>query len=132
GNFRSPAVTPTPLIPSPAGQARYGRATRADCSCPHAPHPRALPGKPGMDALPAPTDCSPEGRGHCHEQGRGRRLKTAEAAPLLLTICALRTFQPARGGEASGVSSGVGPGSASWTRLLVRRGTPFAALAAIF
>ena len=48
------------------------------------------------------------------------------------TLCALRTFHPARGGEASGVLPGSGQESTSWTRVLVRRAMPFAALAAIF
>ena len=47
-------------------------------------------------------------------------------------LCALRTFHPARGGEASGVAPGAGDQSFSRTRLLVRRATPFAAVAAIF
>src|SRR5207248_7825780 len=47
-------------------------------------------------------------------------------------LCALRTFHPARGGEALGVLPGSGPQSASRARVLVRRATPFAALAAVF
>src|SRR5438128_6127085 len=63
-------------------------------------------------------------------------LKTAERAWFATKLCALRTFHPARGGEA-----GVLPGtevrprqgdSVSWTSVLVRRATPFAALAAVF
>ena len=49
----------------------------------------------------------------------------------MATLCALRTFHPARGGEAGGVVPGTGP-QLSWTRALVRRTTPFAAIAAIF
>src|SRR5438094_384652 len=63
-------------------------------------------------------------------------VKTAERAWFATKLCALRTFHPARGGEA-GVLPGaeVRPrqrGSASWTSVLVRRATPFAALAAVF
>ena len=63
-------------------------------------------------------------------------VKTAERARFATKLCALRTFHPARGGEA-GVLPGaeVRPrqrGSASWTSVLVRRATPFAALAAVF
>ncbi|HSS61779.1 MAG TPA: ATP-binding protein, partial [Candidatus Limnocylindrales bacterium] len=46
--------------------------------------------------------------------------------------CGLRTFHPARGGEASGVLPGTGQSSAPSTRNLVRRATPFVAIAAIF
>ena len=60
-------------------------------------------------------------------------LNEAEATRFVLKIGLLRTFQPAMGGEASGaVPGGVGLGSVSWPRLLVRRTTPFIALAAIF
>ncbi len=58
-------------------------------------------------------------------------LKTAEAQIAADTLCLLRTFHPARGGEASGVLPGSGPMSSSWTRILVRRATPYVALAAI-
>src|SRR5436309_70323 len=47
------------------------------------------------------------------------------------TLCLLRTFHPARGGEASGVMPGSGPLPMSWTRILVRRATPYVAVAAI-
>src|SRR2546430_7650969 len=65
-----------------------------------------------------------------------RSFKTAEARRSADTLCLLRTFHPARGGEASG----VGPGTAmrhlargsSRTRVVVRRATPFAAVAAVF
>src|SRR6267378_2689543 len=70
-------------------------------------------------------------------EGRGSSsFKTAERAWFATKLCALRTFHPARGGEA-GVLPGaeVRPrqrGSASWTSVLVRRATPLAALAAVF
>src|SRR5438034_117145 len=65
-----------------------------------------------------------------------RSFKTAEAVESADTLCVLRTFHAARGGEASGVGPGtemrqVARGS-SRTRLLVRRATPFAAVAAVF
>ncbi len=47
------------------------------------------------------------------------------------TLCLLRTFHPVRGGEASGVMPGSGPLPMSWTRILVRRAVPYAAVAAI-
>ena len=47
------------------------------------------------------------------------------------TLCLLRTFHPVRGGEASGVMPGSGPLPMSWTRILVRRATPYVAVAAI-
>ena len=62
-------------------------------------------------------------------------VKTAAGARSATTLWPLRTFHPARGGEASGELPGTGPlrrGSTSWTGTLVRRGTPFAALAAVF
>ncbi|TMG11096.1 MAG: hypothetical protein E6I06_04220, partial [Chloroflexi bacterium] len=62
-------------------------------------------------------------------------VKTAEGERSATTLWPLRTFHPARGGEASGELPGTGPlrrGSTSWTGTLVRRGTPFAALAAVF
>src|SRR3989442_6543590 len=65
-----------------------------------------------------------------------RSFKTAEALESADTLCVLRTSNPARGGEASGVGPGtemrkVARGS-SRTRILVRRATPFAAVAAVF
>src|SRR3989442_15011875 len=65
-----------------------------------------------------------------------RSFKTAEALESADTLCVLRTFHAARGGEASGVGPGtemrqVARGS-SRTRILVRRATPFAAVAAVF
>src|SRR5207247_1152950 len=62
----------------------------------------------------------------------GDALKAAEGARCATKRCALRTFHPARGGEALGVLPGSGPQSASRARVLVRRATPFAALAAVF
>ena len=63
-------------------------------------------------------------------------VKAAECGRSASTLFALRTFHPARGGEA-GVLPGTEvrprPGSTrSWTSVLVRRATPFAALAAVF
>src|SRR2546430_6411684 len=65
-----------------------------------------------------------------------RSLKAAEALGSADRLCVLRTFHTARGGEASG----VGPGTetrqpargSSRTRVLARRATPFAAVAAVF
>src|SRR6202790_2972444 len=51
------------------------------------------------------------------------------------TLWNLRTFHPARGGEVSEVLPGAGPRNApkpSWTVNLVRRATPFFAVAAVF
>src|SRR4029077_1615763 len=51
------------------------------------------------------------------------------------TLGILRTFHPARGGEASGVLPGSRPRTAPnplWTQGLVRRVTPFFAIAAVF
>jgi len=50
------------------------------------------------------------------------------------TLWNLRTFHPARGGEVTGVSPGTLPLAARpwWTKSLVRRATPFAAIAAVF
>src|SRR5205809_2165187 len=65
-----------------------------------------------------------------------RSFKAAEACRSADRLCVLRTFHPARGGEASGVGPGtetrqVARGS-SRTRILVHRATPFAAVAAVF
>src|SRR2546428_12628799 len=63
-------------------------------------------------------------------------LKRPEGLEPADTLCVLRPFHAARGGEASGVGPGtemrqVARGS-SRTRILVRRATPFAAVAAVF
>src|SRR5256885_141723 len=65
-----------------------------------------------------------------------RSFKTAKGSESADRLCVLRAFHPARGGEASGVGPGtemrqVAQGS-SRTRILVRRATPFAAVAAVF
>lgn len=58
-------------------------------------------------------------------------LKAAEARKAATTLWGLRTFHSARGGEA-GVLPGAGQGSTPSTRNLVRRATPFVAIAAVF
>src|SRR5438046_9762342 len=65
-----------------------------------------------------------------------RSFKAAEARRSADRLCVLRTFHPARGGEACR----VGPGTetrqvargATRTRILVRRALPFADAAAVF
>src|SRR5207302_9567559 len=67
----------------------------------------------------------------CRSRLGGIVVKAAESPSSADKLCALRTFHPARGGEASGVPGAVSQ-SFSRTRLSVRRATPFVALAAIF
>src|SRR5438445_528197 len=61
--------------------------------------------------------------------------KGGRPGPGALRLCVLRTFQPARGGEAFGVLPGSRPrpyGVQMKTQSLVRRATPFVGIAAGF
>src|SRR5438445_625015 len=61
--------------------------------------------------------------------------KGGRPGPGALRLCVLRTFQPARGGEAFGVLPGSRPrpyGVPMKTQSLVRRATPFVGIAAVF
>src|SRR5207302_490177 len=112
------------------GRRTLGRASpRLDFPAPTAPRRPPRPKKRSTTLAREPGKRSSSTTSRWWPSGDF--LKGAEPRQVPTRLGALRTFNPARGGEGLGALQGIGPQPASWARHGVRRAMPFAFAAAV-